>query len=193
VPDDADETQRGFAPPPTGLSQPAPTTPIGVTPDTPGRVTARAPRASAFALAFVAVAAASFLLGVGLATATHPAEEDVEIAHQRVGPSGGTVRFAGGEIHIPDGALSEELTIVVSRTRAAGPTDTSSYTYRFGPADVTFLEPVELTFSLPHRALNAVVFVLEDGSVEPLPARLDADRGTATTAVRDFRFEAGGP
>lgn len=182
MPDDADETRdHGFTPPGTGTHS-APTTPIRVT-----------PRASAYALASVAVAAAAFLLGIAVATATRSIEREEVIARQSVGPSGGTVRFAGGQISVPDGALSEERTIVVSRTRVTAATGTQSYAYGFGPADLTFLAPVELTFRLPRGAGNAVVFVQEDGSVEPLPVRLDPGRGTATATVRDLRFEAGGP
>ena len=161
--------------------------------------------ASRIALIAVAVAAASFLVGIGTASVTRPQDADPELAAQDVGPSGGTVRFEGGELRVPDGALADVVRIAVHRSvverrvRIDAGKEQVVYdpdrlvAYRFLPVDVRFREPVEITFRLPRGARNGTAFGLRpDGSVRLLEGTLDADRGTATIEVSDFRFRGSG-
>jgi hypothetical protein len=156
---------------------------------------------SRVALIFVAVAAASFLVGIGTASVTRPDDSDPELAAADVGPSGGTIRFEGGEVRVPDDALSQAVRISVHRSVVdrrvsidAGKEEVvyepdRLVAYRFLPADVTFRESVEITFRLPSGARNGTAFALRpDGSVALLAGTLDADRGTAAIEVTDFRF-----
>ena len=155
------------------------------------------------ALIVLAVAAAGFLVGIGIASLAPRTDDDPSLASQAVGPSGGTVRFDGGEIRIPSGALAEQRTISVHRTlvdrrvRVDPGGDTGPIVfapgrlaaYRFEPADITFAQPVQVTFRLPTGAENGTVFARSSlGGIVMLEGRIDADRGTATTVVRDFRF-----
>ena len=61
--------------------------------------------------------------------------------------------------------------------------------YSFEPADLTFAEPVRITFQLPEGARNAAVFARVGSTVVLLTGSIDPDDGTATAIVRDFRFE----
>ncbi len=154
------------------------------------------------ALVFCAVAAASFLLGIAIATSTRPKSDQTVVASEDVGPSGKTVRFDGGEVRIPDGAVTRNVRIVVRRStvtdrirvEGAGVVQPGSLVaYSFEPTDLTFREPVEITFRLSGGARNAAVFARRDSTVVLLTGSVDADDGTATAVVSDFRFESGRP
>jgi hypothetical protein len=157
-------------------------------------------RPQQIALVFLAVAAAAFLLGIAIATATQPRSDQTVVVSEVVGPSGKTIRFDGGEIHIPEGALGETVRIVVRRSavndrirvETAGDEFVPRgrlFAYSFEPTNVTFREPVELTFRLPDDARNATVFARRNSTVVLLTGTVDINRGTATAVVRDFRFE----
>lgn len=161
--------------------------------------------AARLALVAVAVAAASFLVGVGTASVTRPADGDPELAALDVGPSGGTIRFEGGEVRVPEGALADVVRIAVHRSvverrvRIDAGKEEVVYdpdrlvAFRFLPVDVRFREPVEITFRLPRGAQNGTAFALRpDRSVRLLEGTLDADRGTATIEVSDFLFRGSG-
>ena len=195
-PDDADDTLHGVYRPPTHAVDTASTSPIEIP---------ASRRTSQLALVALAVAAGGFLLGIGAASIVPRANDDAPplIAHQ-VGPSGGTVRFDGGEVRVPSGALAEQRTIEVHRfvvdrrvrVEPGGKADPIVFeagrlvAYRFEPQDITFAEPVQIAFRLPAGAENGTVFARgsRGGGIVLLEGTIDADRGTATTVVRDFRF-----
>lgn len=190
--DDTDPTLHGaYAPPDDALSWH--TERVPVRPD--GR------DASRLALTAIAVAAACFLVGIGTASVTRPSDADPELAAQDVGPSGATVRFEGGEVRIPDGALAELIRVSIHRSVVERRVSIDAgegevvyqanrlVAYRFLPADAVFGEPVEITFRLPTGARNGTAFALRpDGSVRLLEGTVDADRSTAKIEVTDFRF-----
>ena len=194
-PDDTDDTLHGEHTPPTLASDPASTSRIDVP------VSRRTPQ---LALVVLAVAAGGFLLGIGAASVVPRSDGGVPpLVAQQVGPSGGTVRFDGGEVRIPSGALAEQRTIEVHRSvvdrrvrvEPGGKADPIVFepgrlvAYRFEPDDVTFAESVQIAFRLPAGADNGAVFARGSrGGIVLLEGKIDADRETATTVVRDFRF-----
>ena len=192
MPEGPDETVEISTP----SAEPAPaTTPLHVDED-PAHA-----RPAGLGLLFIAVAAGGFLIGIALASTLRPATDEGTVAARgAVGPDGGTLRFDGGHLRIPRGALAEPVTIVVRRGRIDDrveirppgepivfqPGRLAAYT--FGPRDVTFRRPVELTFRLPSDARNAAVFARTTEGTEALDGVIDADAGTATVEIRDFRF-----
>jgi hypothetical protein len=193
-PDDADETLHGAYTPPTVAFDDAPTSRIDVP---SGR------RTSQLALIVLAVAAGGFLVGIATGSVVPRSDDDPALVSESVGPSGGIVRFDGGEIRVPSGALAEQHTIAVHRSvvdrrvsiEPGGKADTIVFepgrlvAYRFEPDDVTFSQPVQIAFRLPSGAENGTVFARGSrGGIVLLEGKIDADRGTATTVVRDFRF-----
>jgi hypothetical protein len=194
-PDDTDDTLHGAYTPPTVAFDTAFTSRIEV----PLRR-----RTSQAGLVLLAVAAAGFLIGIAMASVVPRTANDTQpLVAQQVGPSGGTVRFDGGEVRIPSGALSEVRTIEVHRfvvdrrvrIDPGGKAETIIFepgrllAYRFEPSDIAFDEPVEINFRLPSRAENGTVFARGSrGGIVLLEGKIDADRGTATTVVQDFRF-----
>jgi hypothetical protein len=192
--DDADETLHGAYTPPTVAFDDAPTSRIDVP---SGR------RASQLALIVLAVAAGGFLVGIATGSVVPRSDDDPALVSESVGPSGGVVRFDGGEIRVPSGALAEQHTIAVHRSvvdrrvriEPGGKAETIVFepgrlvAYRFEPHDVTFSQPVQIAFRLPSGAENGTVFARGSrGGIVLLEGKIDADRGTATTVVRDFRF-----
>lgn len=193
-PDGADETLHGAYAPPTVAFDSAPTSRI----DVPIQR-----RTSQLALIVLAVAAGGFLVGIGTASVVPRTDDDPALVAQSVGPSGGIVRFDGGEVRIPSGALAEQRTISVHRSVVdrrvridpGGKADPIVFApgrlvaYRFLPDDLTFAQPVQVAFRLPAGAENGTVFARGSrGGIVLLEGKIDADRGTATTVVRDFRF-----
>lgn len=173
-------------------------------PDTPEARTVQLPaaeppaiRPQPVALIFLAVAAASFLVGIAIASATRPQRDETVVASDVVGPAGKTIRFVGGHIDVPRGAVTETVRIVVRRSTVNDRIRVEStlvppgrlIAYSFEPTDLEFREPVELVFDLPDDARNAAVFARRDSTVVLLSGTVDPDTGTATTLVRDFRFE----
>ncbi len=193
-PDDPDETLHGEYAPPTVAFDNTPTTRIDL-PDPR--------RTSQLVLIVLAVAAGGFLAGIGTASVVPRSDNDTALASQPVGPSGGIVRFDGGEIRIPGGALTQQHTIAVYRSVVGrrvrvdpgGKADAIVFepgrlvAYRFEPADITFSQSVQIAFRLPVGAENGTLFARGSrGGIVLLEGKIDADRGTATTVVRDFRF-----
>lgn len=199
-PDDPDQTLHGgYTPPTVAFDSPA-TSRIDVPAQT--RHTAQV------GLIVLAVAAAGFLVGIGVASAVPRSDPDPALVAQTVGPSGGIVRFDGGEIRVPTGALAQERTISVHRTVVdrrvrvdpGGKAEPIVFepgrlvAYRFEPAELTFAEPVEIVFRLPVGADNGTVFARgSQGGIVLLEGSIDADRGTATTIVGDFSFGGRAP
>jgi len=159
-------------------------------------------RPAYLALIFCAVAAGAFLLGIGLATATRTASDESTVAAQTVGPAGGTVRFEGGDLRVPEGAVSEPTRFVVRRSlvrdRVRVRADDEALvvepgrlvSYSFAPVDVTFAKPVQITFRLPSGARNGSAFARTGNEIVLLAGTVDQARGTATVEVRDFKFDA---
>ena len=161
-------------------------------------------RTSPIALIVLAVAAGGFLVGIAAAAVVPRSDDDTQpLAVQQIGPSGGTLRFDGGEVRIPSGALVEQRTIEVHRSVVdrrvrvdpGGKADPIVFepgrllAYRFEPDDVEVAEPVQIAFRLPAGAENGTIFARSShGGIVLLEGKIDADRGTATTIVRDFRF-----
>jgi hypothetical protein len=189
-----DETLHGAYTPPTVAFDNAPTARI----DVPG-----GRGSSQLALIVLAVAAGGFLVGIATASVVPRSQDDPALVSQSVGPSGGIVRFDGGEVRVPSGALAEQRTIAVHRSVVdrrvridpGGKADPIVYepgrlvAYRFEPDDITFAQPVQIAFRLPAGAENGTVFARGSrGGIVLLKGNVDADRGTATTFVRDFRF-----
>jgi hypothetical protein len=194
-PDDADDTLHGEYVPPTLALDGAPTSRIGV---------AMPRRTTQLGLVVLAVAAGGFLLGIATATVVPRSDDEPQpLVAEQIGPSGGTLRFDGGEVRIPAGALAGQETIEVHRSVVdrrvrvdpGGKSDPIVFepgrllAYRFAPDDVTFDEPVQVAFRLPAGAENGTIFARSSrGGIVLLAGKIDADRGTATTIVRDFRF-----
>lgn len=159
-------------------------------------------RPAYLALIFCAVAAGAFLIGIGVATATRQASDESTVAAQTVGPAGGTVRFEGGDLRVPEGAVSEPTRLVVRRSlvrdrvRVRAEDDPivmepgRLFAYSFAPVDVTFAKPVQITFRLPSGARNGSAFARTGNEIILLAGTVDQARGTATIEVRDFRFDA---
>jgi hypothetical protein len=192
---DADETLHGAYTPPTVAFDAERTSRIDV--PVAGRPTSR------LALIVLAVAAAGFLVGIAVASVVPRSHDEPALVSESVGPSGGVVRFDGGEVRVPSGALAEQTTIAVYRSVVdrrvridpGGKADPIVFepgrlvAYRFQPDDITFAQPVQIAFRLPAGAENGTVFARGSrGGIVLLEGQIDADRGTATTVVRDFRF-----
>lgn len=152
-------------------------------------------------LTFVAVVAGAFLAGIAVAAALPDQPVGALLAAQQVGPSGGTIRFEGGEIRVPSGALSQTTRIVVRRTRVEDrvrvrPPGARALEFRpgelvayvFEPSDVEFFRPITLIFRLQGRVGGAAVFARSNGSTVAISGRVDADRGTVSLDVADFKF-----
>ncbi|MEX0874949.1 MAG: hypothetical protein WD646_03570 [Actinomycetota bacterium] len=152
-------------------------------------------------LVFCAVAAGAFLLGIGVATATRSSTDEVVIASETVGPDGALVRFDGGDVRVPEGAVSVPMRFVVRRSivrdrvrvRAEGDPIVVEpgrlVAFSFAPRDVTFKEPVEVTFRLPPGVRNGTVFARTGNEILLLTGTVDQARGTATIEMSDFRFD----
>jgi hypothetical protein len=153
------------------------------------------------ALIFCAVAAGAFLIGIGLATATRTTSDESTVAAQTVGPAGGTVRFEGGELRVPEGAVSEPTRFVVRRSlvrdrvRVRADADPivvepgRLIAYSFAPVDITFTKKVRITFRLPSGARNGSAFARTGNEIVLLAGTIDQARETATVEVRDFKFD----
>jgi hypothetical protein len=169
-----------------------PTTPI------PVRATALWP--GQVFLLFVAVAAGAFLIGIAIAKASHIPNPDEVIAETDIGPAGATVRFAGGHVVFPEGAVAQEIHIVIRRSRiddrlrvkgsgeplVVEPGELSAYS--FEPSNIAFSRPVEITFRLPEGTRNGSIFARRGREIVVLTGTIDPARATATTRVRNFRF-----
>lgn len=192
---DDDETLHGAAATPNAASDDVPTTRIDV---------AASRRTPQLALIVLSVAAGGFLLGIGAASVVpRSTTEAPALAAASIGPSGGVVRFDGGEIRVPAGALAEVQAISIRRSTVdrrvrvdpGGKAEPIVFepgrlvAYRFEPTDITFDGPVQISFRLPTGASNGAIFARgARGGIVLLEGAIDADRGTATTFVRDFRF-----
>jgi hypothetical protein len=175
----------------------APTSP-DITLPLPARPAALRP--GQVALAFIAIAAASFLLGIAVATSGGRSSGERTVAESDVGPSGGTIRFDGGQLVFPQGAVSRTIHVVVSTSRVDERLRVEAeeqpiivergelVAYTFEPRDVTFREPVEITFRLPEDARNGTVFARRGDAIVLLTGTVDPERATATVRVTDFSF-----
>lgn len=93
-----------------------------------------------------------------------PWGEAITVSTQ-IGPDGGSLMLSGTEstfgvpveLRIPRGALEETVTISITETSIAPPDDLNDWSplYRFEPADLTFLRPVELR--MPWSGLSGFV------------------------------------
>jgi hypothetical protein len=97
----SDETRELEAPPTAPVVAPDETTHLPSRPSTFGP--------SQLALTFLAVALATFLVGIALGVGTRQKADEAVLASERIGPRGGTVRFNGGEIRFPRRALSRSV------------------------------------------------------------------------------------
>jgi hypothetical protein len=176
--------------------------PTAVLPST----TDRRSRSRIVGLTFLVVAAAAFLLGIAIASTVHETPPGVVVASQNAGPSGATIRFDGGEIRVPAGAVSSPTRIVVRRTVIAervqvrpptGPVRTFAprelVAYVFEPKDVTFLRPVTLIFRLHEAPGGATAFARVGDTTVLLGGTVDADRETLIIEASDFRFTQSRP
>lgn len=157
-------------------------------------------------LTFLAVAAGAFLIGIAAAAFVRDDPPGVVVASQRAGPAGATVRFQGGEVRIPAGALAGSTRIVVRRTVVAervrvrppggvfqvyNPGELVAYV--FEPAALDFLRPVTLIFRLDERDGDAAAFARVGGATLLLGGKVDIQRGTLAVEVSNFRFNSGQP
>lgn len=163
-------------------------------------------RSRIVALTFLVVAAGAFLVGIAIATTVHEAPPGVVIASQNAGPSGATIRFDGGEILIPAGAVSSPARIVVRRTvvpervqvrppggrvKVFAPRELVAYI--FEPKEIEFLRPVTLIFRLEESPGGATAFARVGRATLLLSGTVDAERQTMTIETSDFRFTRGRP
>ena len=156
------------------------------------------------ALTFLAVAAAAFLAGIAIATTMGEGDPGgVTLAAQRVGPGGGTVRFDGGELRLPPGALASSVRIVVRRTvvpqrvqvrppngpvRIFQPRELAAYVFQ--PQELEFLRPVTLIFRLREEG-GATAFARVGEATILLGGEVDPERRTLAVEISDFRFTRG--
>lgn len=181
------------------MGTPAPTTVLPPPEDS-------SPRSSIVALTFLAVAAAAFLVGIAVASTVREPPPGVVAASQRAGPSGATVRFDGGEIRIPPGALGTPTRIVVRRTvvsrrvRVRPPNGTvrvydpgELVAYIFEPRELTFLRPVTLIYRLRTDSGGGVAFARVGEATLLLGGQYDTERNTLSVEISDFRFTRGQP
>jgi hypothetical protein len=160
-------------------------------------------RRSHVALLFVAAAAAAFLVGIAVASTTRTPPRGILLVTETVGPSGATLRFEGGEIRIPAGALTAPAPITVRRSllrervqvrlpghpaSTFGPNQLEAYA--FEPAGVSFRKEVEIVFRLSGQTGNGAVFARVGSRTVLLGGDVDSDRGTVTIQVRDFAFRS---
>lgn len=152
-------------------------------------------------LVVVAIAAAAFLVGLVVGAATPRGDRGTVLAAANVGPDGRTVRFEGGRITFPRGAVDRTVGLVVrsvpirERLRVSAgsgavvvdPGDLQAF--RFEPTDLTFRRPVEISFDLPRGTRRATVFVRHDEGTVLLRGTVDPIRDVATIRVLDLRFE----
>jgi hypothetical protein len=157
-------------------------------------------------LVFLLIAAAGLLVGIAVAAATRPGPPGTVIASATIGPDGGAVSFgAHGLIRVPDGTVTQPVRIVVRRVVVkdrlrVAPPDGPLYSfepnqlvaYTFGPATVTFAQPVTIVLPLNATGRSGTAFVAADNRILFLPGKVDAKTGTVTITVNDFRFGAGG-
>ncbi len=106
-----------------------------------------------------------------------------------VGPSGGTVAVGeNGSLEIPPGALSEEVEITVTATPDEAPRQYVQFSpvYRFGPAGLSFDQPV--TVRIPVAAPPFGAAVLWSRAAEPGFERLATtfEDGFAVAQVQHF-------
>ena len=163
-------------------------------------------RSSVVALAFLAVAAAAFLIGIAIASTIRTTPTGIVVASQRAGPGGATVRFDGGEIRIPPGALGAPTRIVVRRTvvtervrvrppngsvRVYNPRELVAYV--FEPRNIEFLRPITLIFRIKDEAGGATSFARVGNATLLLGGEYDPDRRTLAVEASDFRFTRGQP
>ena len=188
----SDQTSEIPRPPDASRASAEPTTPIGIraTVLQPGQVF----------LLFVAVAAAAFLLGIAIATASRPASSDEMLAEADIGPAGGTVRFDGGHVVFPTDAVGRQVHIVIRGSRVDDRLQVKIpgeplvvepgelMAYAFEPSNLTFQRPVEITLRLPEGTRNGSVFARRGDEIVVLAGTIDPARATATTRVSDFRF-----
>jgi hypothetical protein len=161
-------------------------------------------RPSLLALTFLAVAAAAFLVGIAIASALPTKPVGALLASERAGPAGATIRFDGGELRIPAGALEAPTRIAVRQTvvpervqvRPPGglvqvfdPGELVAFV--FEPSDVRFQRPATLILRLRDRSGGAATFVRAGGTTLLLTGAVDADRGTVSVQISDFRFNHG--
>jgi hypothetical protein len=167
----------------------------------------RQTRPAVVALTFLVVAAAAFLAGITAASTIKEDPPGAILASQRVGPSGATVRFSGGEIRVPAGAVASSANITVRRTvvgqrvqvRPPGrrvqifdPGELVAYV--FEPEDADFLRPVTLVFRLRDTAGDATAFARVGNATLFLSGGgIDTERGVVAVEVSDFRFDRGRP
>ena len=155
------------------------------------------------ALVFCAVAAAGFLIGIGVAAASRPKPAtpgDVNV-QQVIGPSGGTIRFDDGQLQIPQDALAQPTRIVIRRSsftdriRVLPPAGSPEVfdpgglaAYAFEPTNVVFHRRVQIVFRLPAGDRNGTAFARSGSDIVILGGTVDPDRETVTISVDDFRF-----
>lgn len=178
----------------------APTTAIPV-------IEERRARPAIVALTFLVVAAAAFLVGIAAASAIKEKPPGTVLASERIGPSGGTVRFSGGEIRVPSGAVGSPTDITVRRTRVNQRVQVRPpgrrvlvfergelFAYVFEPTDADFLRPVTLVFRLRDTAGDATAFArVGDATLFLSGGGIDTERGVVAVEVSDFRFNRGRP
>lgn len=166
----------------------------------------RSRRSPVVTLTFLAVAAGAFLLGIGFASIVRDAPTGTVLASEEVGRGGSTLRFDGGEIRVPAGALATPARLVVRRTvvprrvqvRPPGapvqifrPRELSAYI--FEPVDIEFLRPVTILFRLREPSGGAATFARVGETTLLLSGKFDADRRAVSLEVSDFRFDTGQP
>ena len=165
------------------------------------------PRTAVIALSFLVIAAGAFLVGIAAASTIKDDPPGTVLASQSVGPSGGTVRFSGGEIRGPQGAVGSPMEVTVRRTvvgqrvqvRPPGrnvlvfdPGELVAYV--FEPEDADFLRPVTLVFRLEGKTSDATAFARVGRTTLFLSGGgIDTERGVVAVEVPDFRFDRGRP
>jgi hypothetical protein len=164
-------------------------------------------RPAIVALTFLVVAAAAFLVGIAAASTIKEKPPGMVLASERIGPSGGTVRFSGGEIRFPSGAVASPMDITVRRTRVNQRVQVRPpgrrvlvfergelFAYVFEPTDADFLRPVTLVFRLRSTAGDATAFARVGNATLFLSGGgIDTERGVVAVEVSDFRFNRGRP
>ena len=142
------------------------------------------PKPGQVALAFIAVAAGAFLLGIAISTSDGRRSDGEVLAETDVGTAGRTITFDRGQIVFPRGAVARPIHVVVSLLSEEGHRG-----FRFEPSDVAFARPVEIILRLPDGARNGVVVRRHGGGTTLLGGNVDPDREIVSVEVDDFGFE----
>jgi hypothetical protein len=104
-----------------------------------------------------------------------------------VGPTGGTVQASGVTLHVPEGAVSQPVTITVATaTDTAAPPayDAFSPIFQFSPDGLVFQKPitVDITITASVGSAMNIVWSTAEGGYEDLPSTTNGNVMSASVS-----------